>query len=248
MINNYKNKIIFKEHMKNYDFNNIEINKKFFHSLRVSKLAKKIAFNLGLSIEEIKLVEFLGLVHDIGRFEQIKLYDTYNDDLSINHANLGVEILFKDSYIRKFVENDKYDEIIKQVILNHNLSSINISSNEKINVYSKIIRDADKIDIWYLAAIKQIDYDLSNIHINPEIKNSILNKATAKSSYVKNGIDKLFLHLCFLYDINFNYSIKILKRKKYLNKIEKNLKIKDKNIKMFFEIIRKDLLDYKANN
>jgi HD superfamily phosphodiesterase len=211
-------------------------------------LCKKIALNLSLSIEEIKLLELIGLLHDIGRFEQVRQFDTFNDAISVNHGILGIKMLFEHQLIRKFINDTKYDEIIKQVILNHNVNSITISSNEKINLYSKILRDADKLDILYLIAKKQVEYNFVNYNINPEIKNSILNKAPAKITSIRSGIDELFVHLCYLYDINFNYSIKILKRKKYINKIERNLKIKDKNIKMFFQIIKKDLVDYKAKN
>ena len=35
----------------------------------------------------------IGLLHDIGRFEQVKVYDTFSDIDSIDHADYGVEIL-----------------------------------------------------------------------------------------------------------------------------------------------------------
>ena len=48
------------------------------------------------------------LLHDIGRFKQIKLYDNFIDNMENNdHADYGVKILFEENLIRKFIEDDK---------------------------------------------------------------------------------------------------------------------------------------------
>lgn len=70
----------------------------------------------------MELAELIGLLHDIGRFEQIKRYNTFIDKNSINHGQLGVKILFDDNQIRRFIKDSKYDDIIKTAILNHNRS------------------------------------------------------------------------------------------------------------------------------
>ena len=56
-------------------------------------------------------------------------------------------LLIKD--IRKYIENDKYDEIIRKAIKNHNKFEIEKRLTEKELIFAKIIRDADKIDIIY---------------------------------------------------------------------------------------------------
>ena len=45
--------------------------------------------------------EKAGLLHDIGRFEQLKRYQSFIDSQTIDHANLGVTILFDDNLIEK---------------------------------------------------------------------------------------------------------------------------------------------------
>lgn len=43
-----------------------------------------------------------------------------NDFLHANdfdHADYGIKVLFKDNLIRKFIENNKYDNIIKKAII-----------------------------------------------------------------------------------------------------------------------------------
>ncbi len=45
---------------------------------------------------------FLGLLHDIGRFQQLTQYGTFKDAESVDHAELGADILFKDGLIHSF--------------------------------------------------------------------------------------------------------------------------------------------------
>lgn len=245
MMNIYKNQTMFKEYTSNFNQENEKIKLKFHHSFRVSRLCKKIAINLGLSMKEIKLLELIGLLHDIGRFEQVEKYNTFNDRTSVDHGTLATEILFDQKLIRKFTDDYEYDKIINEVISNHNKEKINLSSDEKINLYSKILRDADKLDILYLISISEIKIKLKNMNLSPEIKNTIVHKTTCNINDIKSDIDRMFFYLCYLYDINFDYSIKILKRKKYINKIIKQVKTNDKTVLMFLEIIKKDLRDHK---
>ena len=58
------------------------------------------AQRLGLNQEQVNLATAIGLLHDIGRFEQVRLYHTFNDGKSVNHAEIGVKILFEDGLIR----------------------------------------------------------------------------------------------------------------------------------------------------
>ena len=98
MIDIKKAKQEFKEYVKNYDIENPKIALKIAHIERVASIAKNIAESLKLPKEDVELAELIGLLHDIGRFEQVKRYNTFVDALSANHAKLGVEILFKEGF------------------------------------------------------------------------------------------------------------------------------------------------------
>ena len=158
----------FLEYVQNYDLNNENIKRKEQHSLRVMAISKKIAEELKLSEEEIKLATLIGLLHDIGRFEQYTKWKTFSDRISTNHGVLGSKILEEKNFIRTFVTENKYDEIIKKAIINHNKYQIDENLNETELLYSKIIRDADKIDILYEVAdgILMKDVDLRDLCIS----------------------------------------------------------------------------------
>ena len=54
-------------------------------------------------------------------------------------------------FLRRFVENDKDDELIIKAVRNHNKYKIEEGLNERELLHAKIIRDADKLDIMYEA-------------------------------------------------------------------------------------------------
>lgn len=84
----------FDEYVHNYDLNNYDISYKYKHSFRVKEISKTLAKYLYLNEDDIKLAEVIGLLHDIGRFKQLELFDSYKDK-NINHGELGVKILFE---------------------------------------------------------------------------------------------------------------------------------------------------------
>ena len=86
----------------NYDMTNDNIIRKYYHSFRVMDLCRLIAKSEGMNENDIEIASYMGLLHDIGRFEQWKLYSTYNDLKSIDHADLGIKILFDYQKIKKF--------------------------------------------------------------------------------------------------------------------------------------------------
>ena len=109
-----------------------------------------LAIKKNFSEEDQKLAELIGLLHDIGRFEQVRIYNTFVDKISVNHGEMGVKVLFEDGLIEKFVETREYDNIIKTAILNHNKGIIDSDVSGKELEFCKIIRDADKTDICYI--------------------------------------------------------------------------------------------------
>ena len=102
---NRKNVInAFAEYVRNYDPSDEKIKLKIDHTYRVAGLCQRIAESLGLSEPDVDIAWLLGMLHDIGRFEQIRRFGTFNDAQSVDHAEFGADLLFKEGLIRKFAE------------------------------------------------------------------------------------------------------------------------------------------------
>ena len=234
----------FKKYVENYNPDDEKIKMKISHIERVSQIAKNIAIQQNLSEENIELAELIGLLHDIGRFEQVRLYHTFVDKDSINHGEYGVKILFEDGLIRNFIETEEFDEIIKLSILNHNRSKIQESLTERQNLHAKIIRDADKIDIFATLTVgdKKAIWEkanLSNDIITDEIYREFIEDKAINYKNRETSADILVSHFAYVYDFNFKESLKIIKENNYIDKLYKRFIFNDEEtMKRYNEIYR----------
>lgn len=106
VIDRQKVKDEFAKYTGNYDVDNDKIKLKIEHTYRVADLCDKIAKDLGLSNYDIDIAWLIGMLHDIGRFEQLRRYGTFSDAGSIDHAHYAAEILFDDEEIARYIGNN----------------------------------------------------------------------------------------------------------------------------------------------
>lgn len=228
---------------ENYDLRNKDILRKQKHSLRVMEISKQISNELKLNEEEIQISALIGLLHDIARFEQRKLYETFHDTKSFDHGDYGEKILEKD--IRKYIETNQYDKIIKTAVRNHNKFKIEDGLSEKENLFSKIIRDADKLDIFYEAVEmfwKGKEKQIEETVILDKVIEQFKKRLTIKREDIeqgKNTINNVISIIAFIYDMNFKPSFEILKKENYINRILDRFNVKDEKTKIELEEIRK---------
>ena len=223
----------FIKYTSNYDMENEHIKRKIGHSIRVMEISTKIAESLDLSKEEIELATLIGLLHDIARFEQWRRFETYNDILSIDHGNLGVEILKENNFIRNFIGDDKFDQLIYIAIKNHNKFKIEDGLTEKELLFSKIIRDADKLDIIYEGVEifwgnEQEIKETEESSITEEVYNKFIAKKLIDRTYILTKADKIISFIAFIFDINFKFDFKVIKQEDYINKILDRFNFKEK--------------------
>ena len=237
MIDIEKAKKFYKEYISNYNPENPKIALKISHIFRTAEKAKKIAINLKLSEEDIKLAELIGMLHDIGRFEQLKIYNTYNDRESINHGEYGAKILFEDGLIKNFIDDRNYDRIIYLAVINHNRDNIEEGLNENELLHCKIIRDADKWDIFYVLTIENDEalWNTSNPvfdkEVTPEIFIGFIK--TGRIDYSKRKVkeDSFITHLAHIFDIYFDYTLENVVKENYLEIIKNRYEYKNEKSK-----------------
>ena len=217
----------FTKYVKKYDMKNPMIKRKYYHSFRVSKLCRELAIALTLDNEQVDLATLIGLLHDIGRFEQVKIYNSFDDSKTIDHGGLGANILFDNNILRQFIDTDEYDEIIKRAVYIHNKLSVLESYSEIEKLYSKIVRDADKIDILYLYSLEEEHSCSQSEEISDEVVKDFINKKSIDRMKAKTEVDSMICYIAFLYDINFPYSYEILRRGSYIDKIFDSICLKE---------------------
>ena len=211
---NRKNVInAFAEYVRNYDPSDEKIKLKIDHTYRVAGLCQRIAESLGLSEPDVDIAWLLGMLHDIGRFEQIRRFGTFNDVQSVDHAEFGADLLFKEGLIRKFAEgyyeecelarsgNEEAEQIIKNnehhnkdtgllemAIRQHNKYRVKEDLTERQRMFCDILRDADKVDIFKVNADipMEIIYDVTT----DELKSGVISKEVLESFYKRETVLK----------------------------------------------------------
>ena len=165
----------FEEYTSHYNARDPKIALKIKHTFRVADLADRIAGSLALPEEDRDLAWLTGMLHDIGRFEQVRRYGTFLDAVSVNHAALSADILFHDGLIRRFLpenaEEKKQDGaeglertdgaggtegtenicgILEKAVRFHNALNLPEDLTERELLFCRLIRDADKTDILHI--------------------------------------------------------------------------------------------------
>ena len=227
MIDINKSRQAFKNFINQYD-EQPGFNLKVVHTYHVSSNAKELATNLNLSQEDIDLAELIGLLHDIGRFEELKVMNGF-DSVKFDHAQYGVKMLFEDNLIREFIDDSSYDEIIKNAIGNHSRLKIDETLDERSMLHSKIIRDADKLDNYRVKVDESIEEIFAGkVNSKEEVENSPISDKVYETLKQEKCIDihdrvyPLDYWLCvlaFTFDLNFKETFQIVKDNDYINRI-----------------------------
>ncbi len=211
---------------------NIELKAK--HTKKVCENILLLAKAEKLGGNESLLAETVALFHDLGRFEQFLKYKTFKDSESENHAVLGVKILNKAGILFRLPREES--DIILKAVEYHNLMEVpEIASNSpKLLFYSKLIRDADKLDIFRIICE---NYEEGEECQNPALElylpdtpecseaviEDIMNNRMAKIKDVCNRNDVKLLRLSWVFDINFPETFALLKETRYLEIIMSSL-------------------------
>lgn len=250
---NFKHiKKVFDDYVKTFNLTEYPIYYKWKHSYRVMKNSVKIAKSLNLSKRDIELAKVIGLLHDIGRFEQWQKYHTFSDSKSEDHSDIGVRILFEDNFIEKFNIEPEYHKAIKLAIKWHNDKVIGLDDfyledgtiDQNCLLHAQIIRDADKLDI-FLGQVKRFaprtSLDLPKEEVNPVILEEFNKFGNATTKNVKSTVDRAIFLLAMAFDFNYKLSYIRTLKMNYHKCIYRNYSpyINDENKAILKECVQK---------
>ena len=254
MIDITKAKLELKKYLNKYeDKSDLSFNLKVTHTYHVAENSKNIAEKLNLSKEDIELAELIGLLHDIGRFEELKITKELNS-VKFDHATHGSKMLFEKGMIRNFVEDSQYDEIIKKAIANHSKLAIEKGLNERELLHSKIIRDADKLDNYRVKQEEKIEAifpkrvnrkeDMEESLVSDKVYKTVLNRKCVNIYDRITPLDFWVCVLAFTFDLNFDVTYNMVREKDYINILIDRFDYKNKETKNRMENIRNILNKY----
>ncbi|MEQ8197323.1 MAG: HD domain-containing protein [Clostridiaceae bacterium] len=202
------------------------------HTYRVLEAMNMITEDMELHENSCLIARTTALFHDIGRFEQFARYQTFNDAVSENHAELSVKVLEEEKILDALPLEEK--DLIIKAMRYHNTYRLPPDECDRCLMFAKLLRDADKIDIFKVLTdyYKVIDTDpnpalehnlLKDRTYCMQIVEDILNHKNSNKSLLKTRYDMRLFVLTWIFDINYNVSLKIIKERNFTDKILKVL-------------------------
>jgi hypothetical protein len=199
------------------DFLNHNINLKECHTHRVCREMRDLATALKMGAADTRLAETIALFHDVGRFEQFKRYRTYKDTISENHCLLALKVLCEHRVLAAVTDSER--AVIEKAIEFHGVKEPPALEEPALH-FTKMIRDADKIDIFELLVENyrilaeepekfKLELEFPDTpECSPEIIDAILNNQLISYASIKTINDAKLLQLGWVFDIYFDHSLR----------------------------------------
>lgn len=196
VIQNYNG--IFWNIVKNYDLNNSNILRKHIHSFEVARNCYSLACSKGLNEKERNFCYLMGLFHDIGRFEQWKIYQTYDDTKSVDHGDLSCEILEKLDASKLFNISERDSFVLKESIKYH--TKPYKGDDKDIKFFNNIINNCDAFSNIITTANGAQEIIVKEDGHTPEILEAFNNRELLVPFKLHTKLDRCFkLTACCYY-------------------------------------------------
>jgi len=215
------------------------------HSLRVADIALSLSGKLEWTEEERQIAYLVGLLHDIGRFSQLVEFDTFHDEKSVDHAENGVKILKAENLFE--VLNITNKELVFAAILNHNKFKIQEGLTGQELLHAKLIRDADKMDIfrvlteYYSQRKVPLNHTLTwelqkGTAVSPAVAKEVMSGKMVSKKNILSEMDVKIMQLSWVYDLNFRPTFEYLVKNRYLENVYNSLPKNDLVIEIYRKI------------
>ena len=169
-----------------YNDKDPKVRLKIDHTYRVAALCGRIARAQGLDAPGIDLAWLCGLLHDVGRFEQLRRYGTFNDAASIDHAACSVQVLFDEGHIRDYLPDPDQDALLRTAVACHSAYRLPGGLDAWTLLYCNVLRDADKIDILRVNVETPLE-EIYNV-TTAELRAAAITPAVAEAFYAHHAV------------------------------------------------------------
>lgn len=142
--------------------------------------------------------------------------------------------MFGDKQIRNFIKEEQYDAIIYKAVNNHNKLEIEKGLTEYELLHSKIVRDADNLDIFRNILENEPEnythFGSQNVAkevLSPMFFEDFKKEHTLLYANAKTDMDIMVAIIAHIYAINFKETLQIIKEHDYIHKFVRHINPKD---------------------
>jgi len=235
--------------LRDDEYVNIHIRLKQDHTKKTCEEILYLAEQLALEESQRYVAEVIALFHDIGRFPQFAMYRTYKDVLSVDHCHLGVEVLAQEGILGCLRREEK--QWVETAVEHHGRKSLPVDLRGQALLFTKLIRDADKLDIYriVLANYRAFHHEPAKFSFeielpdepgySPAVLDAVVNAGAVDYNDLRTMNDMKLCQLGWVYDMNFVAALERLQQRGY---IEELLNLLPQNDDM--QRVRRKILEY----
>ena len=205
-----------RDYMKSYYNEDDEIQKamllKEAHTTRVQNIIRELAVHLRLSEEDVALAEIMGLLHDVGRFRQFTVYRTFKDHLSEDHATAGLKLMEEHRLLEGLLPWEQ--SLVCFAIEWHNKKEIAPAPDACHLGFAKMLRDADKLDIYHVLEPFLPSKDGSGV--SPNFIEKFVEGVQCDYTMSGTEDDRKLVRLMWVYDVYFAWTLQRIEERGYI--------------------------------
>ncbi len=198
------------------------------HTRRVCSDMDLLCRSIFLENPLLFAAQIVALFHDVGRFQQYKEHRTFQDRKSVNHSELGLKVID---------ENHLFDDLpqdlsqkIRTAILYHSAKVIPDNLTKDQDLLCRLIRDADKLDIYSIIASHYsnpsqarkeiIETGLPDLPtVSPQVCSAVASGSIVDFSMIRCINDFKLIQVGWVYDLNFPRSFQLIKERGHFEQI-----------------------------
>jgi len=208
---------------------NAHVRMKQEHTRRTCEETLVLAERLALDDQQTQIAEVVALFHDIGRFPQFAEYHTFNDAKSIDHSHLSVEVLRREGVLGVLRREER--QWVETAIEHHGHRSLPAQLNGQALLFSKLIRDVDKLDIYraVIALYRRYRADPAGFpwelelpdepRCSADVLDAVMNGKLIDHTAMRTLNDAMLCKLSWVYDMNFAASLARLREQGSLEQV-----------------------------
>lgn len=226
MIDVIRARAVFDAYLDQFDREDEKIKLKIVHTEGVIRCASEICSRMGLNEKDSRLAELIALLHDIGRFEQVKRFDSFEPSV-MDHAAFGVDLLFgQEKMIRRFVEEETWDAVIRSAIARHSRYSLGEGLNSRELLHARLIRDADKLDNCRVKLEDKMEVllgcsarEAGSQEISASTWEECMGEKSIHSANRKTKMDYWVSYVAYFFDIAYKETVDIIREERYVERV-----------------------------
>lgn len=202
------------------------------HTRKVVACMEQLVAGEGLNEDEARIASAVALLHDVGRFPQYRQWRTFRDSESDNHARLSLEVIRRERLLESLPDDERL--LIEEAVRFHNLLSLPERIASPTDRYIKLIRDADKLDIWrvfleYYQLPEEQRASAAGLgfpdlpQVTPDCLDALSKGRIVRLDQATVLNDFKLLQISWVYDLNFGTTRRLLLEREYLPRLAATL-------------------------